>query len=576
MLCSQMLKLKKKQSTWFKRFYTPISHALDGLDGWYERRINWAVRHRKSVIGACVVFVVFTVAVVKMVGIKSDFFPANDNGRVGISIQLPIGTRVEKSEALAKSLVHMWQERYGAMMETCNFTVGQADDSNTFASLSDNGSHIISFNIMFVKSDKRDKGLAILCDEMRADLKAIPELAKYQVNLGGNQGGAGMGGQSTATFEIYGYDLDITRNMAEELADKLRGNAMVTQVNISRSDFQPEIVVDFDREKLAQQGLNLSTAAGYVRNIINGSQLTYFREDGSEYDVKVRYEPNERISIQDVENMVIPNGRGQNIRIQDVGTVMESAIPPTIERKDRQRYVTVRAVLGDGHSLSEGVEFGRSIYEKMDIPQGCSIQVAGSYEDQQDSNRDLGTLGVIIIILVFLVMAAQFESLTYPFIIIISVPFSFCGIALSLVATNTDLNIMSMLGGIMLIGIVVKNGIVLIDYTQLLRERGYGLLRAAIAAARSRLRPILMTTLTTILGMTPMALSQGVGAEMWRPMGISIIGGLLISTIMTLIYVPSMFCIFGAFGVKRKRKQIKQQRELDTYWQEHKAEETFQ
>ncbi len=571
MLCSQMLKLKKKQTGLFKKIYTPISHALDGLDEWYEKRINWAVRNRSKVIIGCVVLFVISIASAKIFGIKSEFFPANDSGRVGISLQMPIGTRVEKSEALAKSLVKKWQDRYGDMLETCNFTVGQAGDNNTFASLSDNGSHIISFNIMFVKSNKRDVGLAALCDEMRADLKAIPELAKYQVNLGGNQGG-GMGGQSMATFEIYGYDMDNTRAVAEELAQKFRESEMITQVNISRSDYQPEIVVDFDREKLANQGVGMATAAGYVRNMINGSQMTYFREDGEEYDVKVRFEPTARITIEDIEQMTIPNNRGQQVRISDVGHVYESAIPPTIERKDRQRYVTVNAVLADGYALSDGVELGNSFIEEMQLPQGVTAQVAGSYEDQQDSNRDLGTLGILIIILVFIVMAAQFESMTYPFIIILSVPFAFSGIILALVITGTNLNIMSMLGGIMLIGIVVKNGIVLIDYTQLLRERGYGLLRAATAAARSRLRPILMTTLTTILGMIPMAVSHGVGAEMWRPMGISIIGGLLVSTILTLIYVPTMFCIFGGIGTKRKRKQMKAQRELDAYWKETAAE----
>ena len=191
----------------------------------------------------------------------------------------------------------------------------------------------------------------------------------------------------------------------------------------------------------------------------------------------------------------------------------------------------------------------------------------------EDSNRDLGTLGILIILRVFIVMAAQFESLTYPFIIILSVPFAASGIILALLLTNTNINIMSMLGGIMLIGIVVKNGIVLIDYTQLLRERGIGLIRAAVMAARSRLRPILMTTLTTILGMLPMATSHGVGAEMWRPLGISVIGGLTVSTILTLIYVPSMFCIFGAVGVNRQRRKIREKRELDAYWKEHKAEE---
>ncbi|MDO4991934.1 MAG: efflux RND transporter permease subunit, partial [Prevotellaceae bacterium] len=456
MLCSLMLKLKKRQSGLFKKIYTPISSGLDKLDDWYEKRIYWAVRHRSTVVIACVGLFVGSIALASICGIKSEFFPTNDSGRIGVSLQLPIGTRVEISEQLAKDLVKKWQDRYGKDMNSCNFTCGQAGDNNTFASLSDNGSHIISFNIMMVPSNERKKGLAAICDEMREDLKAIPELAKYQVMLGGQQG-ASMGGQSTATFEIYGYDLDATRKVADELANKLRENDMVAQTMISRSDYQPEIVVEFDREKLAQQGLGLTTAATYVRNIITGSQMTYFREDGQEYDVKVRYEPNARISMEDIENMVIPNGRGQNIRICDIGTVKESAIPPTIERKDRERYVTVSAVLKDGNALSDGVELGQSIYEKMQLPAGVTVQVAGSYEDQQESNRDLGTLGILIIILVFIVMAAQFESLTYPFIIMISVPFAFSGIILALIVTGTNLNIMSMLGGIMLIGIVVKN-----------------------------------------------------------------------------------------------------------------------
>ncbi|MBQ0046426.1 MAG: efflux RND transporter permease subunit [Prevotellaceae bacterium] len=572
MLCSQMLKLKKKQSTLFKKIYGPIGHSLDKLDEWYEKRINWSVRHRWTVIAGCVVLFAASIALAAIIGIKSEFFPTNDSGRVGVTLELPVGTRVEKAEALAKTLVEKWQKRYGKDLQSCNFTVGQAGDDNTFASLQNNGSHIISFNIMMVPSNKRDKGLAAICDEMRADCKAIPELAKFQVLLGGQQGAA-MGGQSTATFEVYGYDLDETRRVAEDMAKMFRENEMVTQTNISRSDFQPEIVVDFDRDKLAKEGLTLTAAAGYVRNLIYGSLQSYYREDGEEYDIKVRFEPTARQSIESIENMIIPTATGKQVRIKDVATVRESAIPPTIERKDRQRIVTVSAVLADGYALSDGVELGESFYDKLDIPAGITVQVAGSYEDQQDSNRDLGTLGILIIILVFIVMAAQFESLTYPFIIILSVPFAASGIILSLVFTGTNLNIMSMLGAIMLIGIVVKNGIVLIDYTQLLRERGIGLIRSAVMAARSRLRPILMTTLTTILGMVPMAVSHGVGAEMWRPLGVSVIGGLTVATILTLIYVPSMFCIFGAVGVKRKRKKLAAQRELDLYWKEHKAEE---
>ena len=199
-----------------------------------------------------------------------------------------------------------------------------------------------------------------------------------------------------------------------------------------------------------------------------------------------------------------------------------------------------------------------------------TIQIAGSYEDQQESFRDLGILAVMIVLLVFIVMAAQFESMTYPFILMISVLFAFSGVLMALFIANTTLSVMSLLGGIMLIGIVVKNGIVLIDYTILCRERGQSVLNAVVTAGKSRLRPVLMTTATTVLGMIPMAVSTGQGSEMWSPMAIAVIGGLLVSTILTLIYVPTMYCVFGGVGVKRQRRKLKNQMAMEEYFQAHK------
>ena len=569
MLCSNMLKLQKKQSKLFKTLYTPIAKSLDKLDSWYAKRINWAVRHRWTVLICC--FGLFIASLMCASGIKSEFFPTQDNGRVAATLELPIGTRVEISQEVALKLTNTWKERYGDDLKVCNFRVGQADEDNVFASMSSNGSHIISFNISFVPLTEREIGLETICDEMRADIKNIPEIAKSNVQLGG--GGGGMGGQSGASFEIYGYDFDVTDRLAKELAAELKKADVISQVNISRSDYQPEYQVDFDREKLAMHGLNLSTAATYLRNRFNGAMATYFREDGDEYDVKVRYEPTSRTSIADIENITIYSGTGKPVRIKELGKVVQRELPPTIERKDRERIVTVDAVMAAGAALSDGVEYGLNVIDKMDIPSGYNIDIAGSYEDQQESNADLGTLAILIVILVFIVMAAQFESLTYPFIIMFSIPFALSGVLLGLFLTGTNMNVMSILGAIMLIGIVVKNGIVLIDYTMLLRERGLGLIPATVRAARSRLRPILMTTLTTILGMVPLAVSQGVGAEMWRPLGVAVIGGLTISTVMTLIYTPVMYCMFGSTGIKRKRRSMRKQRELAAYWKEHKNEE---
>ena len=570
MMCACFLKLQKKPSKIFLAFYKPIERSLDKLDDWYKARLDWSVRHRKTVFLGCVTFFVLSCLAAGTIG--TEFFPSQDNARIGVTLKLPIGARVERAQELASELTEKWMTRYQGVMKVCNYRVGQADSDNTFASMQDNGSHIISFNISLVSVEDRTVGLEQVCNEMREDLKLYPELDEGQVLLGG--GGGGMGGQSTADFEIYGYDFETTDRLAAELQSKLLEVNGVSEVNISREDYQPEYQVDFDREKLALHGLNLSTAATYLRNRVNGALATYYREDGDEYDVKVRYAPEHRTSVEDLENILIYSPMtGKGVRVQDLGKVVERSNPPTIERKDRERVVTVSAVIS-GAPLGDVAAAGNAIIENMDLPAGVSIQISGSFEDQQDSFADLGVLGVLIIVLVFIVMAAQFESLSYPFIIMFSIPFAFSGILMALAITGTTLNVMSMLGGIMLIGIVVKNGIVLIDYTMLCHERGMSSLRSAVVAGRSRLRPVLMTTFTTILGMVPMAISQGEGSEMWRPLGVSVIGGLTVSTILTLILVPVLYCAFAGTGIKRQRKALKKQRMLNEYYQSHKDKMT--
>ena len=265
------------------------------------------------------------------------------------------------------------------------------------------------------------------------------------------------------------------------------------------------------------------------------------------------YSPEHRTAISDIENILIYTPSGGSVRVKDVGKVVERFTPPTIERKDRERIITVSTVV-NGVPMSQVVEESQKAIDQMHIPVGVNIQLAGSFEDQQDSFRDLLTLAVLIVILVYIVMAAQFESYTYPAIIMTSLLFAFSGVFIILYLSGHTLNVMSMIGAIMLIGIVVKNGIVLIDYISLNRERGLSIRSAVILGGKSRLRPVVMTTLTTILGMVPMAVGTGQGAEMWRPMGTAVIGGLTFSTILTLLFVPALYCIFAYVGVKRARK----------------------
>lgn len=554
MLCSQWLRLKgKATSGGRKNFYSYIEKGLDRFDAAYASLLGKVVTHRALTIIACLAIFVGSIFLMKNVG--TEFFPTQDNGRLGVSLELPIGARVEEAQEVTARLDSLWRAKYPEIM-VMNYTVGPAGTDNTFASLSDNGPHIISMNIRLLDPGDRKRGISEIAEDMRADLtREFPEFKKAQVNIGGGRG-QGMGGQSTVDFEIYGYDFNETDSVAADVKQILESIEGTADVTISRSDYQPEYQVDFDREKLSMYGISLQTAAYYLRNRINGSTASQFREDGEEYDIKVMYDPEHRTSIQDIENILIYSSEGKGIRLKELGTVVERFTPPTIERKDRERIITVSAVV-DGAPMSEVVASAQAEIETLDIPSGVNIQIAGSYEDQQDSFSDLLMLGVLIIILVYIVMAAQFESLTYPGIIMTSLLFAFSGVFLILWITGHTLNVMSMIGAIMLIGIVVKNGIVLIDYITLNRERGMSIRRAVIDGGRSRLRPVVMTTLTTILGMVPMAVGTGQGAEMWRPMGTAVIGGLTFSTILTLLFVPVLYCVFAGNGIRNTRKKLR-------------------
>lgn len=554
MLCSRMLRLHNKHGKFYRIVFGPINKGLDAFDNFYARVVKLVVGHKTITILTALGIFVGSLFLMKFVG--SEFIPTNDNGRLGVNLELPIGSRVELAKDVMSRLYDEWTSKYPEI-KTFNYTVGQASTDNTFASLQDNGTHIISCNIKLKNLSDRKRGIVEIADGMREDLKHYPEFKKALVNVGGSRGQS-MNGQSSIDYEIYGWDFAETDSVAQQLTRILRGIKGTADINISRSDYQPEYHVEFDREKLAIHGLNLATAATYLRNRINGSTASKFREDGEEYDIKVMYEPNARTSIADIENILIYTPTGGSVRVRDVGKVVEAYNPPTIERKDRQRIITVSTIV-DGVPMSEIVAASQIEIAKMNLPSGINIELSGSYESQQDSFADLGMLAVLIILLVYIVMASQFESLTYPGIIMTSLLFAFSGVILILLITGTNLNIMSMIGSIMLIGIVVKNGIVLIDYINLNRERGMSIRNAVIRGGKSRLRPVVMTTMTTILGMVPMAVGSGEGAEMWRPMGIAVIGGLTFSTILTLLFVPALYCVFAYNGVKNNRRKIRKQ-----------------
>lgn len=550
MLCSRMLRAGRKKNKLHDILFTPIDKGLNAISEGYAWVINWAVRNRKTVIfGAFGIFM----AVLLLLGpsIKTEYFPHSDQGRLTVSIELNAGTSQEVTGEFARQFYNRICEEIPEI-QICSYTFGQADTDNAFASMQTNGSNIISMNINLGSMEDRKRSSSEIADIIRADLKEYPEIHKGTVS----EGTGGMGGAASVAVEIYGYDFQTTDRIANELRDKMAADPAFAQVTLSRDQYTPEYQVDFDRVKLAANGLNSTTAAAAVSAAMSGSVGSYYREDGEEYSIRVRYAKDYRTSVEDIENIIIYNASGNGIRIKDLGRVVETEVPPTIERKNRQRMITVTGVIDGSHAMSDGITAAQQIIKDTDIPSELSAVIAGDYEDQQDMFSDLITLMVLIIILVYMVMASQFESFMSPFVIMFSVPFAFVGVILGLWLTNTALGVMAMIGILILIGIVVKNGIVLIDYLILLRERGMGILDAAVAAARSRLRPILMTTLTTVLGMIPMAAGTGEGSEMWKSLGITVAWGLSISTVVTLILIPTIYCVFATRQEKRKQKKL--------------------
>ena len=564
MLSSQMLRLNPKRSKAFNAIYSPIERFLDKLDEKYAMLVNWAVRHKIRIMLLATLFFFASLVPIIVGWVGTENFPAQDSGFVSGTIEMPIGTRMEITRDVCQKLNDKWKKKYPEI-DMINYNVGQASSKNIFGSLfTKNSSNIGTFSVRLVSLDKRKRSSFAITDSIRHDISLLPEIRKSAIKEGG--GMSMMGGQSTIDVEVYGYDFAQTDKVAAELLKRIPTIKGLVNTTVSREEYTPEYQVDFDREKLALNGLNVATASTFLSNRINGLTASLFREDGEEYSIVVAYDPKYRQSIQDVEDILIYNAQGQAIRVKDLGKVVERFTPPTIERKNRQRIITVSSTVS-GTTLDVAVASINKELAQIDMPSEVTTKIAGSFKDQQESFSDLGMLLGIIILLVFVVMASQFESVTYPFIIMFSVPFGISGVILALWLTGSTFNVMTFVGVIMLVGIVVKNGIVMVDYINLNRERGNSIIRAVVTGGKSRLRPVLMTSLTAILGMLPLAISHGQGSEMWKPMAVTVIGGLTVSTMLTLVVVPVIYTFFAASGVKRKHRKIKKQAMLKEFEQ---------
>ena len=563
MLCSQMLKankvridekgrlqIVKPKLDWYDRYIEKFHNKVSAL---YADLLRWCLNHKGLTILISFIFFVATLLPALTGRIGTDFMPESDNGRISVKVELQRGTRLEETLKTARIL----ETRFGELIpeiQIISTSAGSDEDAGIGALFSSTTNNKISMTVVCNKKYDRERSIFEIAEILRTELDRYPEIIDYQC---ATTIGMGMGGGNKVDVEVYGYDFDETNLYAEELLQAIRANIKgARDVNISRDEERPELKITVDKEKIAYHGLNSAMVSTYVRNRVNGLLAGYLKEDGDEYDIVVRLKEEDRNSITLIENLTIPTNTGRSIKLKEVAEIEEYWAPPTIDRKSRQRYLTV-SVTPYNVSLGELAAQVQTEIDKISVPSGLQVRVAGDYEDQQETFADMFELLMLIILLVYIVMASQFESLSKPAIIMMSVPFALSGVILALWVTGINLNMIGALGCVMLVGIVVKNGIVLVDYINLMRDRGHELNEAIALSGESRLRPVLMTAVTTLLGMLPMALSQGEGSELWRPMGIVVIGGLLISTLITMIIVPVVYALMSRHGERNKEEKLR-------------------
>ena len=433
MLCSQFLRFKPKTSKLNDLIFGNFSRFIDWISRGYGRLISWCIGHRTIV--TLISVAVFAVTVIFFAPkIKTEFFPTSDQGRITLQLELPAGTGQDITRNIGLELYDKFMDQIPEI-ENCAFSFGQADSDNAFASMQNNGTHVLAYNINIGSMEDRERSQSEIADVIRTILADYPEFKKVKVT----EGGGGMGGASTVDIEIYGYDLETTDRVAKDIQQKILASGTCAEALLSRDEYVPEYQVDFDREKLAINGLNTTTAASFFSSAMNGATQSYYREDGDEYEIRVRYAPEFRTSVEDIENIMVYNNQGKGVRIKELGKVVETMTPPSIRRKNRERLITVSCVVGTGVPLSDVALAAEKAIAETEIPSELAVKVAGSFEDQQETFGDLIMLLIMIIILVYIVMASQFESFMSPFVIMFSIPFAFVGVILGLVFTGTPL-----------------------------------------------------------------------------------------------------------------------------------------
>jgi len=540
MLTSKWLKPLDPQAT--GRLYRWSEKNFQALESFYSRLLGKALRNKKKVIA--VLTAVFCLSLILLKFIGTDLFPDVDTGELDVRIALDESARLEESEKVAFKLQELY-ERLVPEKENYYAFVGETEKGIGVVMGMEEGPNIAESGAKLIAKEKRKRSAKEIAAVLREEVKKIPGIQRMTVKATSAASQVLMGGAKQVEVEITGHDLAVTNALAEKVKRILEKTPGAVDIRISRKKPRAEVWVKVDREKAAELGVSTAAVAMTLRTNYYGFEATKYRDAGDDFDIFVRLDEKNRSTLKGIGEIMVPSMREdvKLVKLKNIATIENAMGPVEIERKNRERIVKVGADTY-GRSLGEVKADVEKELAKLEIPAGVSISFGGEVKEQRKTFGDLTLLLIVGLVLVYMVMVSQFESLRMPFIIAFSVPFALTGVIWAFFLFGVTLNIMSFMGMILLVGVVVKNAIVLIDYTNILRARGMPLYEAIMQAGAHRLRPVLMTTVTTIFGMLPLAVFRGQGAEMWQPFGITVIAGLTLSTLVTLILVPIVYSIF--------------------------------
>ncbi|MEE2776700.1 MAG: efflux RND transporter permease subunit [Acidobacteriota bacterium] len=512
-------------------------NMLRALDGAYGRVLERALRHPWRVVGISVTMFVLSFLAIPLVGFE--LMPETDEGRMRVSVELEVGTPVETTMVTMQDLeLRLRNQLADGELE---HLITNAGPEGFWRPASGNQG---TMDVMLTPVTERQRGVDNIIGAFRQAASQVPG-ADIRIYPSSSNMMMGMmrGGSERLSVEIRGHDLGTADRLANRILQVLESVPGVAHPRIDRDNGQLERALTFDRKRLAELGLSGTDVAETVEHFVLGRVATRYRDGGNEYDVRVQLHQDNRELVEQLPQLPVVTASGDVVPLGALAQIDERTGPTSINRRDQERFLRVTAGFS-GRPFSDVVRDVRAGLENLEIPEGFSAGLGGEVEEQREVFADLLLGLALAIFLVFTVMAIQFESLLHPLIIMTAVPFSFIGMVLSLLVTGTTLNMNSILGVIVLIGIVVNNAIVLVDYVNLLRrERDLSLMQALVQGGARRLRPILMTTLTTALGLMPLAIGLGEGSEIQVPMARVVIGGLLTSTLITLLFVPSLYLI---------------------------------